>query len=258
MLALILFIAVLALSFLVVKYIKRIRRMHHLLQHTTQKLESMQVHFARFVPEQVIEQFTGQSGQYPAEVREVTVLFADLKGFTSLCDKRHPEEVVSILNGYFRVVSDAISSNHGTVTELIGDGVLALFGAIHHNPWQVKDAVKAALDVRKALVKYNDELETKALPPLRVGMGIHQGEVLAGIMGNAELSKFGVVGDVINVASRIESLTRIHGCDLLISEDVRKVLGDAYALEKMPASMVKGKELALTTYKVIGASQVSI
>lgn len=247
----ILFIPVLLiLIYVILKSKQRIQRMQHLLKHTTQKLESLQVHFARFVPEQVIEQFTGQHGRYPAEVRQVTVLFADLKGFTSMCEKRHPEQVVSILNGYFRVVSDAISKNHGTVTELIGDGVLALFGAIHHNPWQVRDAVNAALAVRKALVDYNQELEDRDLPALHLGMGIHQGEVLAGIMGNAELSKFGVVGDVINVASRIESLTRIHNCDLLISESVERQLGDDFKLREMPGSLVKGKEKALVTFAI--------
>ena len=231
---------------------RKIQRLEHLLQHTIQKLESLQLHFARFVPEQVIEQFTGQNGHYPAEVRQVTVLFADLKGFTSMCEKRHPEQVVSILNGYFRVVSDAIAANHGTVTELIGDGVLALFGALHHNPWQVRDAVNAALAVRKALKTYNLDLERRGLPALEIGMGIHQGEVLAGIMGNAELSKFGVVGDVINVASRIESLTRVHHCDLLISSEVKQQLGVDFAVKRMPESLVKGKDHALVTYGVCG------
>lgn len=85
---------------------------------------------------------------------------------------------------------------------------MALFGALVTNPWQVQDAVNGAITIRKALKKYNEELRSKSLPELSFGIGIHQGEVLAGIMGNFELSKFAVVGDTINVASRVESLTR--------------------------------------------------
>ena len=163
-------------------------------------------------------------------MRFVTVLFADLKGFTKMCDQMDPSKVVPILNGYFQCMSEAISNHHGRVTELIGDGLLALFGALESNPWQVQDSVMGALAMRQALVRYNEELRSQSLPELSVGIGIHQGEVLAGVMGNIGLSKFGVVGDTINVAARVESLTRVHHVDLLVSETVRDKLDERFSV----------------------------
>ena len=105
---------------------------------------------------------------------------------------------------------------------------------------------------RKSLVVYNEKLRSESLPELSFGIGIHQGKVLAGIMGNFELSKFGVVGDTINVASRVEALTRVHDVDLLITEQVREKLDDRFILRRMPAMQVKGKEKPIVTYLVEG------
>ncbi|TDI69792.1 MAG: adenylate/guanylate cyclase domain-containing protein [Bacteroidetes bacterium] len=127
---------------------------------------------------------------------------------------------------------------------------MALFGALSSNPWQVQDAVKGALAMRKSLKEYNEKLRSESLPNLSIGIGIHQGEVLAGIMGNFELSKFGVVGDTINVASRVEALTRVHDVDLLITEEVRNKLDDRFIVRRMPAKRVKGKDEPIVTYLV--------
>ncbi len=186
------------------------RELEDLLRHTTEKLERLQIHFGRFTPDEVIEHLTEHSGQYAANLRSVTVLFADLRDFTKMCERLNPQAVVTLLNGYFRTMSEVISKHHGQVTELTGDGLLALFGALRHNPWQVSDAAKAALEMRVKLGEYNDQLVDQMLPKLAFGIGIHRGKVLAGVMGNFELSKFGVVGDTINVAARVEALTRVH------------------------------------------------
>ena len=226
------------------------RRLEQLLSHKIESLERLQTHFGRFTPEEVIEHLSQSDGHYAAELRTVTVLFADLQGFTRMCQDMDPQTVVTILNGYFRAMSDALSSHHGQVTELIGDGILSLFGALRPNPWQVQDAVRGALAMRQALAEYNRQLRAQSLPELSFGIGIHQGEVLAGVMGNRELSKFGVVGDPINVASRIEALTRVHDCDILVSEQIRDVLGDQFVLKPMPAIDVKGKTDPIVTYSV--------
>ena len=149
-------------------------------------------------------------------------------------------------------MSEAITDHHGRVTEFIGDGLLALFGALETNPWQAQDAVQGALAMRTALVRYNEDLRRRNHPQLQFGIGIHQGEVLAGIMGNSELSKFGVVGDTINVAARVEALTRNHKVDLLITDEVREALKDRYRLKAMPPALVKGKSAPIVTYWVEG------
>ena len=243
-----------AISFIIFStwQVKKNRRLEKLLSHTTQKLEHLQIHFGRFTPSEVIESLTDSAGQYKASMRMVTVLFADLNGFTKMCQDLDPEKVVAILNGYFRCMSEVISLHHGQVTELMGDGLLALFGALSNNPWQVQDAVKGALAMRKALEEYNSELFLKGLPSLSFGIGIHQGEVLAGVMGNLELSKFAVVGDPINTAARIESLTRQHQRDILITQEIADGLDERFVLEKLAPILVKGKTKPITTYFVQG------
>jgi adenylate cyclase len=226
------------------------RRMQELVAHTNEKLERLQQHFGRFTPPEVIEHLTEAGGQYAPDLRTVTVLFADLKGFTKMCHELPPEEVVRILNEYFQRMSEVVNAHHGQVTELMGDGTLAMFGALKSNPWQVLDAVRGALAMRAELARYNEELRARSLRELAFGIGIHQGEVLAGVMGNLELSKFGVVGDPINVAARVEQLTRIHECDLLITTEVREGLDDRFRVREMPAVAVKGKEDPLVTWFV--------
>jgi len=231
---------------------RQIRQLERLVDATHGKLEQLQLHFARFAPDDVVEQLTEKRGEVKARRRVVTVLFADLKGFTALCERHDSEEMVPILNGYFRCMSQAITEHHGRVTELTGDGLLALFGALEPNPWQAQDAVLGALAMRAALQGYNETLRARALPALELGIGIHRGEVIAGVMGNEELSKFGVVGDPINVAARVERLTRDLSVDLLITEDVRRELDGRFRTRVMPAVPVKGKAEPIVTYLVEG------
>lgn len=239
-------------SVILINQKRKHNQLEYLLEHTKKKLERLHVNFGQFAPQEVIEQLTDAEGRYKPSLRTVTVLFADLKGFTQMCEQLDAPILVSILNGYFRTMSKAISENHGQVTELMGDGILALFGALVNNPWHVQDAVNGALAMRAALDKYNEELKVKSLPELSFGIGIHQGEVLAGIMGNFELSKFAVVGDTINVASRIEALTRKLNVDFLISDTVKDQLDDRYSLREMNPMHVKGKKEPIVTYFVEG------
>jgi len=245
--------AFLGLLVFVLRQRSQIRQIERLLDDTHGRLERLQLHFARFAPEDVVERLTEPSGDLIASRRMVTVLFADLKGFTAMCDRLDPELVLQILNGYFREMSQAVTAHHGRVTEFIGDGLLALFGALEPNPWQAQ----GALTMREALARYNVTLRERSLPELEVGIGIHRGELLAGVMGNEELSKFGVVGDTINVASRVERLTRELAADLLITEEVRSQLDSRFRLREMPAVIVKGKPEPLKTYQVEGVAMTA-
>ncbi len=240
------------LAAFVIRQNLRNRQLERILHDTNSKLERLQIQFGRFAPQEVIEYLTELDGRYTPRMRTVTVLFADLIGFTKMCHQMDPSEVVPILNGYFQCMTEALSEHNGRVTELTGDGLLALFGALRSNPWQVQDAVMGALAMREALVRYNEELRSQSLPELSFGIGIHRGDVLAGVMGNAELSKFGVVGDTINVAARVESLTRVHQVDLLVTEAVRNKLDERFSVRCMPPAPVKGKQEPLVTYLVEG------
>lgn len=228
----------------------RARRAERLHAETRRKLEQLQREFERFAPPDLVERLTEGQGDVAPQRRQVTMLFADLRGFTSLCDRLDPALTVTILNDYFRHMSRAIGRHHGHITELVGDGLLALFGALESNPWQCRDAVLAALDMRAALAAYNAQLAAKSHPQLQFGIGIHSGEVIVGVMGAGELNKFTVTGDPINVASRVEGLTREHGVDLLITEDVRNALDERFRLKPMPPARVKGKPEPIRTYHV--------
>ena len=233
---------------------RRFRRLERLLGDTTGKLERLQLQFARFAPEEVVEGLIQDGGAFTPVRREVTVLFADLRGFTGMSAHLDPMATVTILNGYFQRMNDAIAPHHGYLAELLGDGLLAFFGALEPNPWQAQDAVLGALDMRAALDAYNAELRAQGRPALAFGVGIHSGEVVAGVIGTAALSKFGVVGDAINVASRVEGLTRWHGVDLLITDAVLRHLDGRFRVRAMPEVPVKGKEEPIRTYHVEGMS----
>ena len=165
--------ALAALALVIVRLKRRQRLLEKLLNRTNEKLEQLQIRFSWFAPADIVEHLTGPSGSARPYRRPVTILFADIRGFTNLCDRMAPEAVVPVLNGYFERMSVAISENHGRVTELVGDGILALFGALEANPWQAQDAVLAALKMRESLRRYNLELRAAGSPELRIGIGIH-------------------------------------------------------------------------------------
>jgi class 3 adenylate cyclase len=233
-------------------WLRRAREAESLFAETRRKLEQLQREFERFAPPDLVERLTQGRGDTAPERRQVTMLFADLRGFTTLCDRLDPAPTVTILNGYFRHMSEAIGRHHGHITELVGDGLLALFGALESNPWQCRDAVLAALDMRVELARYNAQLREQSLPELQFGIGIHCGEVITGVMGAGQLNKFTVTGDAINVASRVEALTREFGVDLLITEDIRSALDAGVRLRAMAPARVKGKPEPIQTYYVEG------
>lgn len=229
---------------------RRTRLLEQVLADTSGKLMHLQRQFERFVPADVVERLTDARDTFAPERRQVTILFADLRGFTAMCEQLDPAVTVGILNDYFGHMIGAIQRHHGHVTELMGDGLLALFGALDTNPWQARDAVLAALDMRTELALYNTQLRERGLPELRFGIGIHGGEVVAGVIGTGGLSKFSVTGDPINLASRVESLTGGFQVDLLVTEEIRRTLDERFVLRAMPPVQVKGKVEPIQTYYV--------
>jgi adenylate cyclase len=228
------------------------------LESAARTLEQLQRAFSRFTPATVVEQIIERGLSTTAEKREVTVLFADLQGFTRMSERLDPVNLVEILNGYFERMSHAIRDHHGHVSKFMGDGLMALFGALEQNPWDARDAVEAALEMRKALAAYNAELGGRGLPALAFGVGIHRGTAVAGIIGSEQLLEFTVIGDTVNVGARVESLTRQHGVDILITEPVRNRLRDRFALRAMPPCEVKGKSERLLTFAVEGDAEATM
>jgi class 3 adenylate cyclase len=218
------------------------------LEAASRGLESLQQAFSHFAPAEVVEEIIAQGFSTRSEKKEITVLFADLKGFTALAERLDPEVLVRVLNGYFERVSRAITAHRGHVSKFMGDGVLALFGALEANPWQTNDAVHAALEIRSALADYSATLRGEGLPVLAVGIGIHRGSVVAGVIGSAELVEYGVIGRTVNLAARVQALTRSFVVDVLVTEAARNVLDRRFRLVPMPPTEVKGLPGPLATF----------
>jgi class 3 adenylate cyclase len=244
--------AVVALVIAVAALRRRCAVLARRVEHGSQELERLQRSFSRFAPAALVERIASGGMLTGGDRREVTVMFTDIRGFTQLSEQLDPNVVVEMLNGYFSEMSRVIKSHHGHVTRVMGDGIMSVFGALEHNPWQVQDAVEAAVEMREALDRYNQRLRAMGRPDLRFGVGIHCGSVVAGLVGSSDLVEFTVMGDVVNVASRVEALTRELGRDILVTEEVRQTLGDGFRVEEMPALPIKGKAHPIVTWAVAG------
>lgn len=230
---------------------RRLRRATARLDEATGELERLQHAFSRFAPERVVERIASSGIPTTGERKEVTVLFADLVGFTPLSESVDPDVLVRILNGYFERMTRAISAHHGHISTLIGDGILALFGALEPNPWQSDDAVRAALAMRAALGAYNTELVAEGLPALALGVGLHRGVGVAGLVGSSHLLEFTVVGTVVNVAARVQGLTRGHPTDILLTLAVQEKLDPSFPLEPLPPAVIRGVSEPVLTYALL-------
>ena len=216
-------------------------------------LERMQVACSRLAPAGVVERLVADGSAAvlgAAERKVVTVLFADLVGYSAMSESLEPAAVARMLNGYFQRMSDAIRENGGHVAKFLGDGMFAYFGALHTNPWQCDDAVRAALAMRAAMAEYNSELARELDRPLAFGIGVHSGPGLAGFVGSSDRMDYDFIGHTVNVAARVQTLTRLHGVDILVTEAVRRELDERIVLDAMPAEPVKGIAEPIVTYAV--------
>ena len=216
------------------------------------ELERLQVECSRLAPAGVVQRLVADPFTTSAapERKIVTVLFADLVGYTAIGESLEPALLARILNGYLQRMSDAIQQNSGHVAKFLGDGILAHFGALQSNPWQCDDAVRAALAMRSAMAEYNAELAPEGVGPLAIGIGIHRGPGLVGFVGSRDRRDYDFIGPTVNLAARVEALTRVHHVDILVTDAVRSELDKRFVLEAMPAQVVKGIAAPVVTYAV--------
>ena len=182
------------------------------------------------------------------ENREVTVLFCDIRSFTSMSEKMAAAEVVSLLNRYFTALGQCITAHHGIINKYIGDAIMAIFGAPVASQNSAEDAFAAALDMRKALEKVNKEFAEDGLPQLRFGIGIHTGPVFAGTIGAENRMEYTVIGDTVNTASRLESLCKTYTTNLLLSEAAVEKLGNGGKLTFVADAQIRGKTEPMKIY----------
>jgi class 3 adenylate cyclase len=218
-------------------------------------LENLQHACARLAPAGVVQRLIAEPASdvaVAAERKLATAMFVDLVGFTALTERLDPAVLLRLLNGYYQRVGDAIAEHRGQVGSFVGDGIVAYFGAVHPNPWQGDDAVRAALAMRAAIRDYNAELEREGLPRIAIGVGIDRGVGLAGLMGARERREYAFIGRPVNLAARVQALTRIHQVDILVTEALKTALAPEFRLRPMPAEPVKGFAEPVVTYAVEG------
>jgi adenylate cyclase len=206
--------------------------------------------FGKYVTPEIRDEILAGRIRGEGELTEATILFADLRDFTPWVEATAPRQVVRDLNDYFTEMDGAIRAHGGLVLQFIGDEIEAVFGAPLAARDHAERAVRAAIEMRRRLRAWNAAREAAGQPALRHGIGIHTGTVLAGNIGGAERLSYALVGDPVNLASRIQGLTKDFKVDILISEATRQRL-DGVAVEELPTVRVKGRAEDVNVYKVV-------
>lgn len=229
-----------------------------LIQQLNQKVADQQRTldmFQRYVPAEVIERMmrSGSASElFEGEQREVTVLFCDIRGFTKISSRLSPGEVVQVLNLFYRLMSSSISKYSGSVNQYVGDEIFAVFGAPTPNPDHFNCAVFCAIDMIQQLDKLNEMIASITGDPIRIGIGINTGEVVAGNLGTDEKIAYSITGDTVNMAKRIEQLTQDKPNTILISDSTFQRVPNLFHVSTWAPVYVKGKETELVVHEVLG------
>lgn len=204
--------------------------------------------FGQHVSPAVAEQLLAQKADVKSEVREVCVMFLDIRDFTAFAAKRTPEEVVGYLNSVFEFMIESVNAHHGIVNKFLGDGFMAIFGAPLRDEDHCRHGVEAGLSI---IAKVAELVAAGKIPATRVGIGLHAGRAVVGNVGSAMRKEYTVIGDVVNVASRVEALNKQFGSQLLVTEQVREASGMAQeAWIAKPPLTVRGRDEPVLIYEL--------
>lgn len=208
--------------------------------------------FGQYVSKDVYDQLVAnpELAKLGGQRRQMTVLFSDIRGFTTVSERGEPEEIVAILNEYFTRMVEIVFAHKGTLDKFVGDMVMALFGAPVGDPHHAEHAVDAALEMIRELNRLNQKWAAEGRPALDIGIGISTGPMIAGNIGSEAIMSYTVIGDSVNLGARLESLNKEYGTRIIISEATREALPGRYVFRPLGNVVVKGKTRPVAIFEV--------
>ena len=221
--------------------------------------------FEKFVPKGFLERIAPEGLESlrfgTAESDEATILFSDIRSFTDLSEPLSPQELMDFLNDYLKMMNMSIMVNHGFVDKFIGDAVMAIFDRTEQSSNDARNALNAGMGMLQVLGTMNQKRKRQGQVPISIGIGIHTGPVVFGTLGFEERMDSTVLGDAVNLASRLESLTKYYGASLLFSDQTFDALGDEkenLLIRKIDTVMVKGRKQAVTIYELFNSDSLDV
>jgi class 3 adenylate cyclase len=181
---------------------------------------------------------------------EASIMFSDIRAFTTLAESQSPEETIELLNSYYTLMFDAISGHGGVVNQMIGDGLMCVFGAPIPQMDHCQRAVRAALEMIELIDGFSAERVSQNKPAIHIGIGIASGNVVAGYTGTTSRATYTCVGDTVNLAARLEEHTKVLARPILIDRPTREALGSQFNVEAHGPAQLKGKSLAMDVFSV--------
>jgi class 3 adenylate cyclase len=214
--------------------------------------ETIKDTFGRYLSREIVDEILKSPGgvELKGELRDISILVADLRGFTQMTEALGPRQVLEIINRYLETMTDIIVSHRGTIDEFTGDGILVFFGAPQALPDHAARAVRCALDMQQAMAGLNRQLSKRSLPELQMGIGINCGQLIVGNIGSEKRKKYGAVGSPINLAFRVEAQTT--GGEVLVSPEVRSRFNGQLLVDETRESHLKGLDHPVTLFRVVG------
>jgi adenylate cyclase len=205
----------------------------------------------RFATSEVAEDLLQSGFALGGKRVHASVMFSDIRGFTALVESQGPEETIELLNTYYTLMFDAIGSHGGVVNQMIGDGLMALFGAPHPLDACAVSAVTAALEMFELIRQFNLDRSAAKKPPICIGVGIATGDVVAGYTGTQQRATYTCIGDTVNLAARLETHTRVAGCGLLIDDATQCALNGSVPTQALGEVPFKGKGAVVDIFAVV-------
>jgi adenylate cyclase len=208
----------------------------------------------KFATKEVAEDLEASGFSLGGKFVPATVMFSDIRGFTTISESQPPADTIELLNDYYTLMMDAINGEQGVVNQIVGDGLMAIFGAPRACDDRYQHAALAALQMIELIEQYDQERIARKLAPIRIGVGIASGDVIAGYTGTQRRATYTCVGDTVNLAARLESHTKVVGQPILIDETTRTNLGPEFTIEDQGEVELKGKTKPVHVFSVRGVT----